>query len=60
MHHLAIEVQDIEQTIASLKSQQMHLIDEKAKTGAEEKKIAFLHPKSTFGVLLELSQKIKV
>ncbi|OGB61791.1 MAG: methylmalonyl-CoA epimerase [Caldithrix sp. RBG_13_44_9] len=58
MHHLSVEVQDIEQTIATLKSQRIQLIDEKAKIGAEGKKIAFLHPKSTFGILLELSQKI--
>src|SRR4030043_921657 len=48
MHHLSVEVQDIEQTIATLKSQRIQLIDEKAKIGAEGKKIAFLHPKSTF------------
>jgi len=58
MHHLSVEVQDIEQTIATLKSQRIQLIDEKAKIGAEGKKNAFLHPKSTFGILLELSQKI--
>lgn len=58
MHHLAVEVQDMEQTIATLKSQRIQLIDEKAKIGAEGKKITFLHPKSTFGILLELSQKI--
>lgn len=57
IHHLSVEVQDIEQTIATLKSQRIQLIDEEAKIGAERKKIAFLHPKSTFGILLELSQK---
>ena len=59
MHHLSMEVQNLEQTLATLKSQQIQLIDEHARTGAEGKKIAFLHPKNTFGVLLELSQKVK-
>jgi methylmalonyl-CoA epimerase len=59
MHHISIEVQNLEHTLAILKSQQIQLIDENSRTGAEGKKIAFLHPKSTFGVLLELSQKVK-
>jgi methylmalonyl-CoA epimerase len=59
IHHLSMEVQNLEQTLDTLKSQQIQLIDEHARNGAEGKKIAFLNPKSTFGVLLELSQKVK-
>jgi methylmalonyl-CoA/ethylmalonyl-CoA epimerase len=41
-----------------MKSKYIQLIDEEAKIGAEGKRIAFIHPKSTFGILLELSENI--
>ena len=54
IHHFAAEVDDIEAILAELKGKGVTLIDEKPKDGAEGKKIAFVHPKSTKGVLLEL------
>lgn len=54
IHHFAVEVKDIEGVLAELKRKGVTLIDDKPKPGAEGKKIAFVHPKSTKGVLLEL------
>ena len=56
IHHMALKVDDIEKILAQLKQKGLTLIDEKPKAGAEGKKIAFIHPKSTRGVLLELCQ----
>ncbi|MEM1563732.1 MAG: methylmalonyl-CoA epimerase [Candidatus Bathyarchaeia archaeon] len=54
IHHIAVKVDDIEKTLEELKKKGVMLIDEKPRAGAEGKKIAFIHPKSTKGVLLEL------
>ena len=54
IHHIAIEVSDIEGHLRELKAKGIVLIDEKPRPGAEAKKIAFVNPKSTKGVLLEL------
>lgn len=56
IHHFAVKVDDIETVLEDLKQKSVVLIDEKPKAGAEGKKIAFVHPKSTCGVLLELVQ----
>jgi methylmalonyl-CoA/ethylmalonyl-CoA epimerase len=56
LHHMCIGVDDIEQQIDVLKNSGTRLIDEKPKSGASGARIAFVHPKSTGGVLLELSQ----
>lgn len=56
LHHICVKVDDINSELLKLKSQGMHLIDETPKIGAGGAKIAFVHPKSTGGVLLELSQ----
>lgn len=56
MHHLALKVENIEAVLEELKRKGLTLIDEKPKAGAEGKKIAFVHPKSTRGVLLELCE----
>ena len=53
LHHLAVQVDDIENTLKELKSKGYRLIDEKPRIGAGGKKIAFVHPKSS-KVLLEL------
>ncbi len=58
IHHLCVEVEDIEAELARLKSQGIKLIDEQPRIGAHHKKVAFVHPKSTNGILLELSQAI--
>ena len=57
VHHIAFEVDDIEVELARLKSEGFELIHETAKEGADHKRIAFLHPKSTNGVLIELCQE---
>ena len=56
IHHIAVAVDDIEAALAKLKSQGMRLIDETPRTGAEGCLVAFVHPASTNGVLLELVQ----
>jgi len=57
IHHLAFEVNDIEAEIARLKEAGYELIHAVPKDGADNKRIAFLHPKSTNGVLVELCQE---
>lgn len=59
IHHIAFEVEDIESEIARLKALDFILIHENPKDGADNKRIAFLHPKSTNGVLVELCQEKK-
>jgi len=56
IHHIAVEVDDIETSLAKLKSQGMRLIDETPRVGAENCLVAFVHPAATNGVLLELVQ----
>ena len=56
IHHLALEVENIDEALAELKAKGVKLIDETAKPGAHGARIAFIHPKSTFGVLLELCE----
>lgn len=58
IHHIAVEVEDITASLAKLKSQGMRLIDEEARVGAEGCLVAFVHPATTGGVLLELVQKL--
>jgi methylmalonyl-CoA epimerase len=57
MHHIAIRVDDLEAALATMKERGVRLIDEKPRLGAGGAKIAFLHPKSTGGVLVELCQR---
>ncbi len=56
MHHIAFKVTDIEKMLADLQKKGVTLIDEKPRKGAEGNKIAFIHPKSTKGVLIELCE----
>lgn len=56
IHHIAVRVDDIETVLTQLKQKGVILVDEKPRDGAEGKKIAFVNPKSTKGVLLELVQ----
>jgi len=58
LHHICIEVSDIEGHLKTLKANGVRLIDEEPKMGAHGKKIAFVHPKATNGVLIELSEKV--
>ena len=57
MHHIAFEAENIEAEIERLKGEGFTLIHDIPKFGADNKKIAFLHPKSTNGVLVELCQE---
>lgn len=56
LHHTAYRVDDIEAKLADLKAKGVRLIDERPRKGAHGNLIAFLHPKSTQGVLIELCQ----
>lgn len=57
IHHLAVRVKNIEDTLADLKKKGIRLIDETPRYGAGGARIAFVHPKSAGGVLLELSER---
>ena len=56
-HHVAFEVEDIEAELTRLKNAGFTLIHESPKDGADNKRIAFLHPKRTNGLLIELCQE---
>ena len=56
IHHLCFAVEDLDATLERCRSAGIRLIDETPRIGAEKKRIAFLHPSSTGGVLVELSE----
>lgn len=58
IHHIAFEVADIHAEITRLKGEGLVVINETPKKGADNKLVAFLHPKGTNGVLIELCQEI--
>jgi len=58
IHHIAFAVDDIESEIKRLKKEGFTIINAEPKKGADNKLVAFLHPKSTNGVLIELCQEI--
>ncbi len=57
IHHIAFEVSDIRKSLTEYVSKGFELINKEPKDGADNKSIAFLHPKSTNGVLIELCQE---
>jgi len=59
IHHIAFDVEDIVSEIARLKKEGFTVLNEIPKKGADNKLVAFLHPKGTNGVLVELCQEIK-
>lgn len=59
VHHYCLRVQGIDALLEKMKSQGIQLINEVAKMGAHNCRVAFVHPKSTGGVLLELSEKVQ-
>jgi len=59
IHHIAFEVDDIQAELDRLKGKGVRLINEKPYVNAHEDLVAFLHPKSTFGVLVELIQPLQ-
>ena len=56
LHHVAYQVPDIEAALAALKAADVRLIDETPRTGIRSSRVAFLHPKSSGGVLTEIVQ----
>ena len=56
IHHICFAVDDLDGTLARCKSAGVRLIDDTPRIGAEGKRIAFLHPSATAGVLVELSE----
>ena len=58
IHHVAFDVEDIYKEISRLKDEGFIVLNEIPKKGADNKLVAFLHPKSTNGVLIELCQEI--
>ena len=58
IHHIALRVEDIRATLADLKSKGARLIDEEPRTGAGGCLVAFVHPSSTGGVLIELVENV--
>lgn len=54
IHHIAYEVDDIEKTLAHLQSKGIQLIDKQPRKGAHNSRVAFVNPKSSFGILVEL------
>ncbi|PKN29040.1 MAG: methylmalonyl-CoA epimerase [Deltaproteobacteria bacterium HGW-Deltaproteobacteria-21] len=57
IHHIALHVENIEEALEFMKSKGVRLIDQKPRIGARGIRIAFVHPKETRGVLLELCQE---
>ncbi len=57
IHHIAIRVDNLEAALEEAKAKGLKLIDEKPRRGAGGAMIAFIHPKATGGILLELSQR---
>ena len=59
LHHVAVQVEDIEAALAQLKAAGVRLIDEAPRKGAHNTRVAFIHPAGTHGVLLELVEHAK-
>lgn len=57
IHHMALEVEDIEKELSRLKESGVKLIDETPRIGVGGTRVAFIHPKSTAGILIELREK---
>lgn len=57
VHHIAYAVDNLTKSLAELEEKGIQLIDKQPRNGADEMEIAFLHPKATNGVLIELCQK---
>jgi methylmalonyl-CoA/ethylmalonyl-CoA epimerase len=58
IHHLCVQVEDIQAKLAELKARGIRLVDETPRLGAGGMLVAFVHPASTGGVLLELTQEV--
>ena len=58
IHHICLNVEDIDKAIEHMKTNNIKLIDDKPTIGAENHKVIFVHPRSTGGILVELAEKI--
>lgn len=58
LHHIALEVENIEESLAELKAKNIKLLDQVPRDGAHHTKIAFIHPHATGGILVELVQAL--
>jgi methylmalonyl-CoA/ethylmalonyl-CoA epimerase len=56
IHHICFEVEDIQKEVEELKKQGVRMIDETPRPGAHNTRVAFIHPKSSGGVLIELNE----
>ncbi len=56
IHHICLDVDDVSESLAEMKQRGLQLIDQEPRPGADEKMVAFVHPKASSGVLIELSQ----
>jgi len=59
IHHISFDVEDIDAALSHLKEKGVELIDKEPRVGAEGKRIAFIHPKSCSGIMIELKEKHK-
>lgn len=59
LHHIAFEVDDIAAEMERLRSEGFTVLNEKPRKGADDKLVAFVHPKNNHGVLIEICQSIK-
>lgn len=60
LHHVAYQVADIDAVLGQLRAAGMQLIDERPRTGIRGSRVAFLHPRSSLGVLTEIVQPAEV
>lgn len=56
IHHVCLEVKNLPEMLQKLEAEGVHLIDKTPRAGANNKRVAFIHPKATGGVLIELSE----
>lgn len=59
IHHLSLTVPDLDQSLKEMEQSKVRLVDPEARVGAQNERVAFLHPKSTAGVLIELVEEKK-
>jgi methylmalonyl-CoA/ethylmalonyl-CoA epimerase len=57
IHHISFKVKDVDQSLVEIESKGVQLIDKKSRPVRENERVAFLHPKSTHGVLFEMIQE---
>ena len=58
IHHICLNVEDIDKAIEHMKTNKIKFIGDKPTIGAENHKVIFVHPKSTGGILVEIAEKI--